>query len=247
MVFAASSLADAFREIAARFEADNPGVKVVLNFAGSQKLRTQLEHGARADVFASADRRQIDAVAKEELTQGEPAVFAVNQLALITSRHASGGIALAELARPGVKLVVAQPAVPAGAYARQVLANLESKDGFGPGFAAGALANVVSEEPSVRSVAQKVALGDADAGLVYRSDAQAGDIAPRVAVVPIPEDCNIAAEYPVVALADSGQPETASRFIDFLLSPEGQSILERHGFSPVSDAAGIPANVFGNP
>ncbi len=247
MVFAASSLTDAFREIAARFESDNPEVNVVLNFAGSQKLRTQLEHGAKADVFASADMRQTDAVTEAGLTRGEPTVFAINRLALINSRHASKKIALDELARPGIKLVVAQPAVPAGAYARQVLQNLDSKDGFGPGFAARVLANLVSEEPSVRSVAQKVALGDADAGLVYQSDALSADIAPRVEVVAIPEDCNIAAEYPAVALADARQPETARQFIGFLLSPQGQGILERHGFTPVSDSAAVPANVPGNP
>ena len=247
VVFAASSLTDAFLEAAARFEAVNPGVKVVLNFAGSQRLRTQLEHGARADVFASADRHQLDAVVEAELAQGEPAIFAANRLALITSVHSSDSFTLADLAQPGMKLVVAQPAVPAGAYAREVLENLETKGGFGIGFATRALANVVSEEPNVRSMAQKVALGDADAGLVYWSDAQSRDIAPRVKVIPIPEDCNVAVEYLVVGLRTTREPGLARRFMDYLLSHDGQRILERHGFGAGVGVAEAPVVIPGKP
>lgn len=148
-------------------------------------------------------------------------------------------LTLADLAQDGVKLVVAHPGVPAGTYTRTVIANIGADPASGPKYAELVLANVVSMEPSVRSVAQKVALGEADAGIVYWSDAQVEGMAGRVRVLPIPERSNVVAAYPVARLRDSAEPELAEAFIDFLRSPQGQNILLDHGFGPI-DAGQVP-------
>ena len=245
VVFAASSLTDAFLEMAREFEARNPGVKIVLNFAGSQRLRTQLEHGAQAGLFASADWGHAEAIAAGGLAHGGPIGFATNRLAVITPSKSEGVKTLNSLAGEGVKLVVAHPSVPAGAYTREAVNNLGAKAGYGKDYTARVLGNVVSEEPNVRRVAQKVALGDADAGIVYWSDAHSPDIARRVKVTAIPEDCNVAAEYPAILLRTAQRAETAQRFLDYLLSPEGQETLQRHGFGPrvgaATDSTALPA------
>ena len=265
VVFAAASLAEAFGDIADAFERDNPEVTVKINFAGSQRLRTQLEHGASADVFASADAVQIDRLMASGLLLGQPVPFTTNRLVVIVPKSngsihgvgdngvlannypAPGELAtialrevtdyppgpvmtLLDLANDGVKLVVALPEVPAGAYARAVIANIGADPATGPEYAQRVLANVVSMEPNVRSVAQKVALGEADAGIVYWSDAQVERLAGRVRALPIPERSNVMAGYPVGRLRASAEPELAGKFIDFLRSPRGQNILFEHGF-----------------
>lgn len=237
VVFAASSLTDAFREIAADFEAANPSVEVVLNLAGSQRLRAQLEHGAKADLFAPADGEHADAIVAAGLSRGEPVDFALNRLAVIVSRTTEGSGDARSLGDAGMRVVLANAAVPVGRYTRDMLANLESEPGFPEDFAERVTANVVSEEPNVRRVAQKVALGDADMGVVYHTDAVSPDIAPSVGVAPVPAEANIAARYPVVLLKDGREPEAASRFVEYLLSGPGQSTLATHGFVPVTGTA----------
>ncbi len=232
VIFAAASLTDAFRDLSASFEAANPGVSVALNFSGSQRLRAQLEHGAGADLFASANREHVDAIASARLTRGEPADFAANRLVVITAAGYPGPATVAGLGNPGVKVVLAHPNVPVGQYTRTMLENLQSEPGYPQDFVQRVMANVVSEEPNVRRVAQKVALGDADAGVVYHSDAVSPDIAPLVRVAHAPDAANVVAEYPIVLLRDAGQPELARRFIEHLLSDAGQKALETHGFSP---------------
>lgn len=237
VVFAAASLADAFREIAADFEAENPGVEVVLNLAGSQRLRAQLEHGAKADLFAPADLEHAEAIVEGGLSRGEPVDFALNRLAVIVSRTAEGSGDARSLGDPGMRVVLAHETVPVGRYTREMLANLESEPGFPEDFAGRVTANVVSEEPNVRRVAQKVALGDADMGVVYHTDAVSPDIAPSVRVAPVPAEANVAARYPVVLLKDGREPEAASRFVEYLLSGPGQGTLARHGFVPIPGMA----------
>lgn len=237
VVFAAASLTDAFREIAEDFEAANPGVEVVLNLGGSQRLRAQLEHGARADLFAPADREHAEAIVEAGLSRGEPVDFALNRLAVIASRTTAGSTDARSLGAPGTRVVLAHAGVPAGRYTREMLANLESEPGFPEGFAERVTANVVSEEPNVRRVAQKVALGDADMGVVYHTDAVAPDIAPSVRVAAVPDRANVAARYPVVLLRHGRAPETASRFVEYLLSGAGQGTLARHGFVPIPGTA----------
>lgn len=230
-IFAAASLTQAFGEMAAAFEVAHPGTAVTVNFDGSQRLRTQLEHGARADVFAAADWEQMDAVRRAGLTGGPAVDFAGNRMVFLARREWATATRQ-DLAAPGVKIVLALPEAPAGRYSRRVLALMGQHPEFGPAWAAGVAANVVSEEPNVRSVAQKVALGEADAGITYRTDALPAYTAQRVTVLPIPEEVNLTARYPIAVLRETARPELARAFINFVLSVEGQAILERHGFDP---------------
>ena len=232
-VLAASSLTEAFEDVARAFESENAGVKVVLDFGGSQRLRSQLEFGARADVFASADHRQMDALIKAGLIAGTPADFASNALVVIAMPDGLVG-ELLDLVRPGAKLVLAHQNVPVGSYSRQVLRNLAQDDGLGLGgrFDEDVLANLVSEETNVRNVAQKVALGEVDAGIVYQTDAAAAQAEGDFRIIPIPQAANVKARYPIAVLRDASEVDWAQAFVRFLVSEEGQSRLQAHGFGP---------------
>ncbi len=240
VVFAASSLTESFKDAAAAFESENSTVKVVLNFDGSQRLSTQLTHGARADLFASADWLQMESIVEGGLVQGQPINFAANRLVMIASTVARKSPeqtpTLEFLAHPGTKVVLAQQNVPVGSYTRKVLKKLEADPNLGPDYSSRVLANLVSEESNVRYVAQKVASGEADAGIVYKTDALAPDIRNRVAVVAMPENMNVAASYPIAILRGSEQRDQARRFIEFLLSSEGQGTMVRYGFRSVHPA-----------
>lgn len=225
-LFAAASLTEAFSALEAEFEAANPTVDVLINFAGSQALRLQLEQGAQADVFVSANRRHAEALAEAGLVE-TPLVFVHNWLVVIVPADNPAGIeSLADLTQPGIKLVLAGPDVPVGQYAREALTNLASDGGLGADFAALTLANVVSEEDNVKAVLAKVRLGEADAGIVYTSDVTAD-----VQTIPIPPNGNVRADYFLAHVIDSPQPELAQQLMDFILSPNGQDILTAHGFT----------------
>ncbi len=174
-VFAAASLTDAFTEIGHNFESAHPGVKVALNFAGSQTLSTQLTQGAVADVFASANHTEMDKMVTGNLAQKDaPKDFLTNQLIVILPKDNPANVqTLQDLARPGLKLVLADTTVPAGKYARQILDNMSKVASFGADFNTKVLANVVSNETDVKQVVAKVQLGEADAGIVYISDSVA--------------------------------------------------------------------------
>ena len=231
-VFAAASLTDAFEELGTLYRHGHPGTEVRFNFAGSQQLAAQLEHGASADVFASADQRWMTRVQRLELAAGEPVIFAHNRLAVILPAENPAGIErLEELARPGLKLVLAADAVPAGRYSREVLRNLSRLPGFGWDYERRVLANVVSEEESVKGVVAKVQLGEADAGMVYRSDVTPG-ITAKFRVLGIPAAANIVASYPIVILAASGAPGAARAFVELVRGAKGRATLARHGLSP---------------
>lgn len=241
IVFAAASLANAFPDIAEAFQQALPSVSVNFNFAGSQRLRTQLEFGAGADVFASADEKQMDLAQGSGLLSGRAVPFASNRLVVIVPKGSTGGAStrsgavreLKDLGREGVKLALAVPEVPAGGYARAVITKLAvDSDSFGRSYEERVLANVVSLEHNVRGVVQKVMLDEVDAGMVYWTDARTDYVADRVRVIPIPEDATVAATYPVAVLADSSRPALAAAFVQFLLSEQGQAILKRHGFGP---------------
>jgi len=233
-VFAAASLADAFGEIAGEFERARPGTHVQLNVAGSQQLAAQIEQGAAADVFASADRQWMDHVVERTRVSGEPVVFARNRMVVIVPRTNPARIGrLQDLARPGVKLVLCAEAVPAGRYGREVLAKLSGADGFDAGFARRVLANVVSEEEDVRSVVGKVQIGEADAGLCYRSDVTR-PVSRYVRAFTIPDSVNSLASYPVAILVGTPRTELARAFVALVVSAEGQRVLERHGLIPVA-------------
>ena len=236
-VFAASSLTEAFTEVAAAFQDEYPGSSVVLNFDGSQRLRFQLEHGAGADVFASADQRQMQLAQDAGLLAGDAVNFASNQLVIVVPKSESAAKtangdgplveSAADLSRKGVKLALAQAEVPAGSYARAVIQRMSQDPSLGPGYAASVLANLVTDEPNVRNVLQKVALGEVDAGFVYYSDAQ---VVPNVSVIQVPDQASVEAAYTIAVLEDSGQPDGAQDFVGFILSGPGQEILRSHGF-----------------
>jgi molybdate transport system substrate-binding protein len=229
-VFAAASLTDAFDEIGKNFEAANPGVTVQANFAGSQTLRTQIEQGAQVDVFASANTKEIDALVAGNLVAADSAkIFSTNQLVVIMPAHNPAGLAtLADLARPGLKVVLAAIEVPAGTYAMQVLDKLDAS--LGAGFKDKVLENVVSYENDVKLVVAKIQLGEADAGIVYSSDAVA---APDLKKIDIPTENNVVAAYSLAVLTHSRNPELAQAFTTYLLSADGQSVLQKWGFLPI--------------
>ena len=236
-VFAASSLAEPFRAVADAFEVDNPGVRVTFNFAGSQALRTQLEHGARADVFASADWEQMAAIRQANLLGNAPQYFATNRLAVVAPAGSDAVQSLDDLARPGVSIAVASAEVPAGAYARSTLNLMAQSDDFPDNFADSALANVVTHETNVRAVGQKVALGEVDAGIIYETDAKTAQYDDSLRVIEIPLQFNPAAEYPIASLGEAAHPQVARDFIAFVQGDGGQAILREYGFAPPANVA----------
>jgi molybdate transport system substrate-binding protein len=232
-VFAASSLTDSFNEIARDFEVRYPGVEVRFNFGGSPTLRTQLEQGARADVFASADQSQMDLALQNGAVASAGRVFVRNSLVVITPRDNPGRInALADLRRSGLKLVLAAPEVPVGAYARQALSAMDKDPAYGAGFSDAVLKNVVSLESNVKQVVAKVELGEADAGIVYGTDVTPS-VAPKLAEIAIPPQFNVIAEYPIALTQSPGNAPAAQAFIDFVLSSAGQTILKKYNFQTV--------------
>ncbi|HEU4323177.1 MAG TPA: molybdate ABC transporter substrate-binding protein [Roseiflexaceae bacterium] len=234
-VFAAASLTEAFGEIGRAFESANPGALVVFNFAGSQQLAQQIGQGAPADVFASANRAQMNAVITSgEVISGTEQTFVRNRLVVITPKDNPAGITgLADLAKPGVKLILADKAVPVGQYALDFLAKASQQPEYTATYSATVVGNVVSYEENVRAVLGKVALGEGDAGIVYSSDV-VGASAAQIAQIAIPDQLNTVATYPIAPLAGSANAALAQRFIEYVLSPEGQQTLARYGFIPAT-------------
>ena len=229
VIFEAASLKEAFATLAARFEKDHPAAHVVTNPAGSQELRAQLEQGAVADLFASADQRHMDALANEGLVVG-PALFACNEPVVVVRAGLDASLrTFADLPRVD-RIVVGAPEVPIGAYTVQIWRKAAAK--LGTDFAARLAAKVVSRELNVRQVLAKVLLGEADAGIVYRSDARAARR--KVGLVEIPPELNVTAAYPIAALKAAPHPALARAFIDLVRSPAGAAVLREAGFVPCS-------------
>jgi len=231
-IFAAASLTEPFALLGRVLEQRNPGLRVVYGFAGSQQLASQIEQGAPADVFASADQRWMDYLRRRGLVAGTPIEFARNVLVVITVARPGTIARLQDLALPGVKVVIAADAVPVGHYSRQALDRLSRAPGFPPDYAQRVLRNVVSEEESVRGVVAKVQLGEADAGIVYRSDVT-GRTGERLRVLEIPERYNVIAGYPIAVLKRAPNPAGGGIFVDLVLSPLGQRVLRDNNFLPV--------------
>jgi len=229
-VFAASSLTGAFTEIGKAFEAANPGITVTLNFAGSGALRTQIEEGAPADVFASASGKEMDTlVTGNFITKDAPQIFLTNKLVVILPANNPSALEkLEDLSKPGIKLVLAAETVPVGNYARQALDKMNGS--FGTDFKDKVLANIVSNEDNVKQVVAKVQLGEADAGIVYISDSIA---APDLKSIEIPTDLNVIAKYPIAPLTKSENADLAAKFTEYVLSAEGQAVLQKWGFAPI--------------
>jgi molybdate transport system substrate-binding protein len=231
-VYAASSLTEAFTEIGREFERQHPGSKVEFNFGGSQQLVQQLAQGAPVDVFASANQTQMDAAVKSgRVVTGTAQTFARNRLIAIYPKEGGTPLtSLQDLAKPNLKLVLAAKEVPVGQYALEFLTRAAADPGFGPQYREAVLRNVVSYEANVRAVLSKVALGEADAGIVYLTDL-AGQEAKSVGRLEIPEALHPIAVYPVAAIKDSNQAESAKAFIELVLASEGQKILAKYGFT----------------
>jgi molybdate transport system substrate-binding protein len=218
MVFAAASLKGAFTEIGAQFKADNPGTSVEFSFAGSSDLVTQLTQGARADVFASADIKNMDKAARAGLLDGDPVTFASNTLTIaVAPRNPKNIKSFRDLTNPDTSVVVCAAPVPCGSATEKVEQ------------ATGVTVAPVSEEASVTDVLNKVTSGQADAGLVYVTDAKgAGD---KITAVPFPEAAQAVNTYPIAVLMESENRDLAREFVDLVTAEAGQQVLARSGFA----------------
>lgn len=223
VVFAAASLRDAFTALGPDFERAHPGARVTFNFAGTQRLRAQLEHGAPADVFASADPQHMDALLRAGRVE-RPVFFAQNEPVIVVAEGAPRRD-LGELPSAS-RLVVGTPEVPIGRYTGLILDRAALR--FGSDFRVRVEARVVSRELNVRQVLAKVSLGEADAGIVYRTDVRRE----RVRIVDIPAELNVVARYPIAALRAAPHPELARAWIAWVRSDAGQATLARFGFGP---------------
>ncbi len=232
-VFAAASLTEPFTEIGKRLEAAHTGLKIIYNFGGSPTLRTQIEQGARADVFVSADMAQMELAKKNGMVQGETPVFVKNRLVVIVPRSNPGRLTtFRDLAKPGLKLTLAAPKVPVGNYSRQALSKAHAE--YGTEFVERVLRNLVSEEENVKQVVTKGQLGEADAGVVYVSDVTP-KVSKEVLIIQIPEVYNQIATYPIALTQGVQNRAAAEIFIAFVLSPEGQAVLKAHNFIPLQE------------
>jgi molybdate transport system substrate-binding protein len=223
-VFAAASLTESFTEIGAAYQKAYPGETVNFSFAGSPTLRAQIQQGAPADVFASADVDNMEPLTTGRLT-GQSQIFAKNVMIVVVSKS-SHIKSLSDLAGKGIRIVLAGAKVPAGHYADEILAKMTPT--IAPNFSAKVLDNVVSRESNVKSVLTKVALGEADAGVVFATDAAAAK--GKVNTIAIPLQYNVIATYPIAAVTASTHPSDAARFIAFVTGPTGKSYLKGHGF-----------------
>lgn len=235
IVFAAASLTEAFDEIAQDFSTRYPGSNIIYNFAGSQQLAQQLGQGAPADVFASANRAQMEvAIEAGRVVSGTQHTFVRNRLVVIYPNENPGSLSnLQDLAKPGLKLVLAAKEVPVGSYSLEFFAKASASPDFNATYSETVLANVVSYEENVRAVLSKVVLGEADAGIVYTSDVTP-DAAGEVGRIEIPDELNVVAAYPIAPVADANNPALAQAFVEYVLSEAGQTVLAKYGFIPAS-------------
>lgn len=231
--FTAASLTGAFGEIGQIYKNES-NINVVFNFDGSQVLRTQIENGAYADVFVSANTKQMNAMKAEGLMNNSSiSIFTRNKLALIIPRDNPAKIHnLTDLAKPGIKIVIGTKDVPVGDYAMQIINKLGNDSAFGPDYKTKVTSNIISRETNVNYVVTKVALGEADAGFAYVSDITE-NLSAKVDKIEIPDKYNVVAEYPIGILKQSKYPAAALEFIDLVKSEKGTAILEKYGFSPV--------------
>jgi molybdate transport system substrate-binding protein len=231
-VFAAASLQGVLDEAKTAYEAAHPGTTLTVSTGSSAALETQIELGAPADVFLSADTANAQKLVADGFASGSPVVFARNELTVIVPKDDPAGVASpADLAKPGLRIIAAGDAVPITRYANQLVANLAALPGYPADFAAAYEANVASREDDVKAVLAKVELGEGDAGIVYVTDAAASS---KVRTIPVPAAANVPATYAGAVVKDSAQPDAARAFLDWLAGSGGQAILARFGFLPPS-------------
>jgi molybdate transport system substrate-binding protein len=230
-VLAAASLTESFTDLGKKFEVENPGVKVVFSFAGSQQLAQQLGQGADADVFASASLKYMDsAVQAKRIEAASVSIFAQNRLVVIYPKDNPAKLkTLQDLAKTGLKLDLADKSVPVGQYSLDFLDKATHDAAFDANFKDAVLKNVVSYEENVKAVLTKVSLGEVDAGIVYTTDINSAATA-RVDRLDIPDTLNTIAVYPIAPISDSKNADLAKAFMALVLSPGGQKILADYGF-----------------
>jgi molybdate transport system substrate-binding protein len=221
-VFAAASLGPIMEHLVPRYEAEHPGTKIILSTDSSATLRTQIEQGAPADVFLSADTANPQRLSDSGLTAGPPIPFAGNTLTVIVPSSNPAGIdAARDLAEPGVRIIAAGDEVPITGYALAVVGNL--------GIGAAYRANVASREDNVRAVVARIELGEGDGAIVYTTDARGSA---KVRTVEIPPEANVTATYAAVVVGATRHPGEARGFLEWLLTDDAQTILANLGFRP---------------
>jgi molybdate transport system substrate-binding protein len=226
-VFAPSSVTEVMKELGAAFEAANPGVKLAVEYGHSPTQRLQLTQGAVGDVFISASQKDMDdAITDKTVGSGTAKVFASNQLVVVLSPKSAANVQkLEDLANSGVKLLVGSDELPVGVVTQACVTKLGAR--FGGGYKEKVLANVVSKEPGVKPIVSKVNLGEADAGIVYVTDAAT---VPGVKTIAIPAEVNMVTQLNAAPIVKAAQPALAASFSAYLISTEGQAILKKWGF-----------------
>jgi molybdate transport system substrate-binding protein len=229
-VFAAASLKAALAKVKSAYEGARPGTTLTISTDSSAALETQIEQGAPADLFLSADVANPHKLVDKGLAAAPPVTFAGNLLTVIVPAANPAGIkAAADLAKPGVKVIAAGDAVPITKYATQLVANLASEPGYPGDFVARYTANVVSKEDNVAAVVAKIELGEGDAGIVYVTDARGST---KVATIAVPSSANVPARYAGVVVKGAKSAAAASAFLGWLAGPDGEAILATLGFLP---------------
>jgi molybdate transport system substrate-binding protein len=231
-IYAAASLKGVLDKVKGAYQAAVPGTGLTISTDSSAALETQIEQGAPADVFLSADQANAKKLSDAGLTNGGPRTFASNRLVIVVPSDNPAGISTPmDLARPGVEVIAAGDHVPISRYANQVVANLAREPGYPARFADAYAANVASKEDNVKALIAKVELGEGDAGIVYLTDAAASD---RVNTIDIPDAANVSATYEGVVVKASVHATAARAFLDWFAGADGQAILRSFGFLPPS-------------
>lgn len=229
-VFGAASLKGALEEAKAAYETANPGTTVTISTDSSSALETQIEQGAPADVFLSADTTNPRKLVDAGMADGAAVDFAGNKLTIIVPFDNPAKIATpADLAKAGIKVIAAGDEVPISKYAKQLVDGLAKEAGYPADFAAAYGRNIASKEDNVKAVVAKIELGEGDAGIVYVTDAKASS---KVAAVDVPDSANVPATYAGVVVKASKNAAAAKAFLDWFSGPDGQAILGGFGFLP---------------
>jgi len=243
LVFAGSSLTTVFNQIGADMQKANPGLTVKFNYGSSAALRTQLAQGAPADVFASADQQNMDGARQDGSIDGPDLLFAKNKLIVIAPKGSTKVQSVQDLAKPGLNLVLADPSVPVGNFARQVLGKLAADPVYGAGFDQKVLANLKSNETDDAATVATVQTGQADAAIVFSTDVT-GQAAQALSSIPIPDQDNVITTYPIALVKNAPNRAAAQAFIAYVRGPQGQATLKQFGFI-VDSSTGTSAAMSG--
>jgi molybdate transport system substrate-binding protein len=229
-IYGAASLKGVLDKVKTAYETANPGTTLTISTDSSSALETQIEQGAPADVFLSADTTNPKKLVDKSLASGDPVNFAGNKLTIIVPKGNPGGVSSpADLAKSGLKVIAAGDEVPITKYAKQLVDKIAAAPGAPADFAAKYAANVASKEDNVKAVVSKIELGEGDAGIVYVTDAKASD---KVDSVDVPDAENVPATYAGVVTKASQNQDAAKAFLEWFSGPEGQAILNQFGFLP---------------